>query len=259
MPELIRDEGIVLRRRTFADADRILVIFTRDGGKRSVLARGARRARSRNAAGVDLLTRSELLLVPGRQMAVLAQARSVGLPWPGEDIVRTACGGVLAELVDATLEEGHPEPELYRLVAAARERMADLGGDPRLELALVAFQIASSGGYRPELRHCAGCGKELQDRSGGFVPALGGVVQGGCRELGGDVQPCSAASLRVLRRMEAGDLELLRRLRWTPAMRDEVEAVLLAHLEHHLDRPLKSARILFEFRSLSTSTPRGGT
>ncbi|MGB6770600.1 MAG: DNA repair protein RecO, partial [Candidatus Dormiibacterota bacterium] len=82
MSELVSDEGIVLRRRAYAEADRILVMITRGQGKISVLAKGARRARARNAAGLDLLTRSELLLVPGRGMATVAQARPVGLPWP---------------------------------------------------------------------------------------------------------------------------------------------------------------------------------
>jgi hypothetical protein len=50
--------------------------------------------------------------------------------------------------------------------------------------------------------------------------------------------------------MEAGDLEMLRRLRWSESLRDEVEAILLAHLEHHLDKPIKSARILAEFRGV---------
>lgn len=251
MPELVSDEGIVLRRRTFSEADRILVIFTREQGKLSVLARGARRAKARNAAGLDLLTRSELLLVPGRSMVVVAQARAVGLPWPGSDILRTACGGVLAELVDATLEEGHPEPELYQLIAAARERMADPSRDVRLELALISFQIAALGGYLPELRRCSSCGEELEDRDGGFLPALGGMVQAGCWIAQPGLLPCSSSALRILRRMEAGDLETLRRIRWSDSLRDEVESILLAHLEHHLDRPLKAARILAEFREMA--------
>lgn len=248
MAELVRDEGIVLRRRAFAEADRILVVFTKEHGKLSVLARGARRPRARNAAGLDLLTRSELLLAPGRNLAVVAQARATGLPWPGADIVRTACGGVLAELVDATLEEGHPDPELYQLVSGARERMADPARDARLELALTSFQIAADGGYLPDLRRCAVCRDELADRPGGFLPALGGIVQGQCNQAQAGALPCAAATLRVLRRMEAGDWPLLRRLRWSDALRDQVESILLAHLEHHLDRPLKSARILWEFR-----------
>jgi DNA repair protein RecO (recombination protein O) len=251
VPDLVSDEGIVLRRRTFAEADRILVIFTRDQGKLSVLARGARRAKARNAAGLDLLTRSELLLVPGRSMAVVAQARALGLPWPGSDILRTACGGVLAELVDATLEEGHPEPELYQLIVGARERMADPSCDARLELALTSFQIAALGGYLPELRRCASCGEQLEDRDGGFLPALGGILQAGCWISQPGVLPCSAATLRILRRMEAGDLVTLRRLRWSDVLRDQVESILLAHLEHHLDRPLKAARILGEVREMA--------
>jgi DNA repair protein RecO (recombination protein O) len=249
--ESFSDEGIVLRRRAFAEADRILVVITRDHGKLSVLAKGARRARARNAAGLDLLTRSEFVLIPGRGMAVLAQARALGLPWPGADILRTACGGVLAELVDATLEEGHPDPDLYRLVAEARERMADPAGDPRLELAVAAFQIAATGGYLPELHHCAGCGKDLGDRDGGFLPTLGGIVQGPCWASQPEARPCSAAALRVLRRMELDDQSTLRRLRWSEPLRDQVESILLAHLEHHLDRPMKAARILAELRPSS--------
>ena len=45
---------------------------------------------------------------------------------------------------------------------------------------------------------------------------------------------------------------LLRRLRWSEPLRDEVESILLAHLEHHLDRPLKAARILAEFREVAS-------
>jgi DNA repair protein RecO (recombination protein O) len=223
-------------------------MITREHGKISILAKGARRPKARNAAGLDLLTRSELLLVPGRGMATLAQARPVGLPWPGADIVRTACGAVLAELVDATLEEGHPDPELYQLVQEARERMANPAGDARLELALSSFQIAAIGGYRPELQRCAVCGEELRDRDGGFLPRLGGILQADCWLVEPTALPCSAATLRVLRRMEAGDLATLRRLRWSDLLRDQVEAILLSHLEHHLDKRMKATRILAEFR-----------
>ncbi|MGH7609024.1 MAG: DNA repair protein RecO [Candidatus Dormibacteria bacterium] len=245
----VRDEGIVLRRRTYSEADRVLVMVTRDHGKLSVLARGARRPRARNAAGLDLLTRSEVLLAQGRGLALLTQARPLGLPWPGQDLIRTACGAVLAELVDATLEEGHPDPGLYFLVAGLRERLADPGSDPRAELAWGAFQIAVAGGYRPDLARCALCGEPLADRDGGFLPGLGGVVQGGCWQAHPEALACAAETLRLLRRLEAGDVATLRRLRWTERLRDQTQTILLAHLEHHLDRPLRAARVLAELGS----------
>lgn len=248
VPETFRDEAVVLRRRPFAEADWVLTCITREHGKLGVLARGARRARARNAAGLDLLTRSELMLAPGRGLAVLTQARPLGIPWPGADVIRTACGGVLAELVDAVLEEGHPDPRLYQLTSEVRECMADPRGDPRLELVLAAFTIASLGGYRPELERCVGCDKPLTDSEGEFVARLGGVLQGACREGRPEALPCSAAALRVLRRLEQGDEATLRRLRWSNPLRDQVEAVLIAHLEHHLDRSINSAKVLAQVR-----------
>ncbi|MHB1576683.1 MAG: DNA repair protein RecO [Candidatus Dormibacteria bacterium] len=239
------DEGIVLRRRAFGDADRILVVLTKDHGKLSVMAKGLRRARARNAAGMDLLARSQLQLIPGRSLAVLAQARPIGPIAGAADPVRLACASVLAELVDATVEEGHPEPRVYEILAEASARIGSPAADPRLALALAAFALAAAGGYQPELTICAACGRELENRDGRFVAALGGVVQGKC-ETGAGGLPCAAVTLRVLRRMAVADESTVLRLRWSPQLRDELQAILIAHLEHHLDRPIKAARVLVE-------------
>jgi hypothetical protein len=48
--------------------------------------------------------------------------------------------------------------------------------------------------------------------------------------------------------MAAADEATVRRLRWTNPLRDQVEAILIAHLEHHLDRPMKAARVLADLR-----------
>lgn len=238
----------MLRRRAFGDADRILVVLTRDHGKLSVLAKGLRRARARNAAGMDLLARSRLQLIPGRSLAVLAQARPLGASLSGADPVRLACASVLAELVDATVEEGHPEPRVYEILAEASTRIGVAAADPRLALSLAAFALAAAGGYQPELTTCVACGRELENRDGTFVAALGGVVQGECQVRAPGL-PCGAATLRVLRRMAVADEATVLRLRWQPSLRDEVQAILIAHLEHHLDRPIRAARVLVELSS----------
>jgi DNA repair protein RecO (recombination protein O) len=248
VPASFADEGVVLRRRTYGDADRVLVMLTREHGKLSVMAKGVRRPKARNGPGLDLLSRSQLMLIPGRNMAVLAQARQLGAGLAGNDLVRLSCAGVLAELVDATVEEGHPETRVYDVLAEVAARLDDPSSDARMELAMAAFTLAQLGGYQPELDRCVGCRQPLQDRDGQFVPTLGGVLQDGCSREGALGLPCSASSLRVLRRMAAADEATVKRLRWTDPLRDQVEAILIAHLEHHLDRPMKAARILADLR-----------
>ena len=67
--------GIVLRRTDFGEADRIVQLST-PLGKRTVLARGVRKPRSKLAGGIELLCESEIVLRHGKgQIATLTQAR----------------------------------------------------------------------------------------------------------------------------------------------------------------------------------------
>jgi DNA repair protein RecO (recombination protein O) len=67
--------AIVLRRTDYGEADRIVVLST-PLGKRTVLARGVRKPRSKLAGGIELLCQSEVVLRHGKgQIATLTQAR----------------------------------------------------------------------------------------------------------------------------------------------------------------------------------------
>jgi hypothetical protein len=63
------------------------------------------------------------------------------------------------------------------------------------------------------------------------------------------MQGVSVAALKVLRVAAAGDIALYRRLKLEPSLLEEVEAVLEAQIEHHLDRRLKSLQFLRRMRS----------
>ena len=55
--------------------------------------------------------------------------------------------------------------------------------------------------------------------------------------------------LKVLRLMAAGDIELYRRLKMDARLMGELEMVLEAQLEHHLDRQLRSLKFLRQMRA----------
>lgn len=70
-----RTDAIVLRRTNYGESDRILQLIT-PLGKRSAMARGVRKPRSKLAGGVELLAESEVLLRPGKgDLAILSSAR----------------------------------------------------------------------------------------------------------------------------------------------------------------------------------------
>ena len=70
-------EAIVLRRTNYGEADRIIQ-FSTPLGRRSAMARGVRKSRSKLAGGVELLSLSQVVLRHGRgEISTLVQARMI--------------------------------------------------------------------------------------------------------------------------------------------------------------------------------------
>ena len=71
----LKTEALVLKRTNFGETDRVLSILTTEG-KKSVLAKGVRKERSRLAGGIEMFCLSDVVLHFGRgELAVLTSAR----------------------------------------------------------------------------------------------------------------------------------------------------------------------------------------
>ena len=72
---MVRTEAIVLRRTNYGEADRILQLLT-PLGRRSVIARGVRREKSKLAGGIELFALSDVVINDGKgDLGILTAAR----------------------------------------------------------------------------------------------------------------------------------------------------------------------------------------
>ena len=73
----VRTRAIVLRRTNYGEADRIVQLMTPEG-KRSVMARGVRREKSKLAGGIELFAVSDVVINEGKgELGILTSARLV--------------------------------------------------------------------------------------------------------------------------------------------------------------------------------------
>lgn len=74
-----KTEGIVLKRRNFGEADRILTILSRESGKIIVKAPGVRRIPSRRASHIELLNLCKLTLYSSSKnfMPIVTEAQTL--------------------------------------------------------------------------------------------------------------------------------------------------------------------------------------
>jgi DNA repair protein RecO (recombination protein O) len=238
--------AVVLRKLDYGEADRIYTLLTADHGKVGAIAKGVRRSGSRLASALELFAEVDVLLARGRNLDVITQV--VRLPGPRMEatVDRTAHAALIAELADRVSEERHPLDGLFPLTAGALRELA-VEADPRRASAWFMSAALDLLGYAPQLQACASCQRQLPEAPAGFSAAAGGFLCGDCAPPG--MHPVPVAALKVLRVMSAGGIELYRRLRLDGLLVGEVERVLEAQLEYHMDRQLKSLRFLRQMRA----------
>ncbi len=234
-------EAVILRKVDYGEADRIFTLFTRERGKVPAIAKSVRKAKSRMSGQLDIFAHGQMMLAEGRSMDVVTQFKRITR---GEalsaDLARSAAAAVVVEVADKVLEERHPQPELFALVANALAALADAGLEPRLELADYLMRVLVELGYAPQLEECARCGRPLGEIGLGFSPIAGGVICPSCNASWSVAPRIEARTVKILRVIAAGDRDLFFRLRVDEADIAAVERALEAQLEHHLDRQLKS-------------------
>ena len=97
----LRVEAVVLRHTDWGEADRLLILFTREAGKLRAVAKGARKLRSRKAGHLEPFTRVTLLLARGRDTWIVTQADTVDAHLPiGQDLTRIGYAAYVIELLD---------------------------------------------------------------------------------------------------------------------------------------------------------------
>jgi DNA repair protein RecO (recombination protein O) len=197
-----RTEAVVLKSQNWGETSRIVSVFSRQHGLLKLVARGARRPKSRFGAAFetghvvqavfyrsrssDLHTASEASIAwrpscrdhsPERTRVIAAgleiPLRAAAPETPILALYRNLCS--FLSLVDSTPEAGHPG-------------------------ILLDFVLRSLGnlGYYPTLDSCISCRQEIKDRSAGFSLQSGGLA---CHRCGGgfsDLMPVSLGQVRWL-------------------------------------------------------------
>jgi DNA repair protein RecO (recombination protein O) len=200
----IDSEALVVRMVELGEADVIATLVTREAGKLSVIARGARKGSRRVGGALEPVhTIAVLLEDKGHELVTLKESR----------IVRTRAGVVAnLEALDAAgvalrwarhlFPPRTPEPEGWRILVELLDAL-DFGENaPRKALARAGLALLSAVGYALDLARCVGCGRECPESKPACIdPARGGLV---CRSCGGAVTVLSPDVRRAARALIEG-------------------------------------------------------
>jgi len=240
-------DAVIIGGYDLAEADRIVVFYTKEAGKLRAVADGARRIRSRFGGTLQLFTQGRLVYFerPNRTLHKVNEFAVLRAHQPlREELDRIALGSTLVEALALGVEDEEPFPELYRLAAEGLD-LLEAAGRPAVILHGFFLHLLRLLGYLPELSVCVGCRAPLQHRTpAALSPGRGGLLCPACRPRAGDALPLAPDALGFLRGAGGAPLRLMDRVGLAPAAEREVGTALRAFLQHVLGRPLRSAEFL---------------
>jgi DNA repair protein RecO (recombination protein O) len=239
-------EAIVIRVRDFDEADKVVVLLTREEGKVQAVARGARRPRSRYAAAMQLFMQIKAQLYHGRSLDTLSQVEiDESFRYMREDLERMAYGTYACELMDEMIKERQRNESAYLLLLTTLHLLNAPDMTPEPVRRSYELKLLSILGFRPSLEACVACGSAPgaapQVR---FAPALGGVLCPTCPSEGEVVHRIARGTLETMKRLLDGDIRKAYVTRISGEMAGELDRVLSDYISCRMERKLKSKEFL---------------
>jgi DNA repair protein RecO (recombination protein O) len=181
---LVTTEATILKTYEYSETSKILRLFTRDAGLCSVIAKGARRPKSRFGALLEPFTDgvATFYAKEGRELHTLSgfDLRCERQTLGGQ-LVRYAGAGLLTEIVLRFAPSAGDE-RLFAQLRRGLDRLVEEQGDLERAILEETWQLIERLGFAPSVDFCTVCNEPPPaDQEVHFDLANGGIVCGRCR------------------------------------------------------------------------------
>lgn len=249
---IVKTEAIVLSKMKFRDTSKILRLYTREFGKMSVLAKGARGARSPFRSALEPMNYVAAVIYKkeNRELQLLSQCDVLkSFRHLTEDMEKMSVVMSALELVTIVSHDEERNEPLFLLLRDLLDVVNDETKKPDAALYYFESKLAALLGFRPDLHFCAQCGKKVDEKelagNTRFSVTDDGVVCAECSELS-DAPAISPVAVRIMQRLQEVDsFDAALNIHLTPAVKEEVANALRRHLQRHIEgfRGLRSEEV----------------
>lgn len=242
MAEVIEVTGLVIASGPIGEYDKRVVLLTKELGKISAFARGARKPGSPLMAACESFAFGTFVIYPGRSSYTIEKA-SINNYFRelATDLQGAYYGYYFLELADYYARENENEGEMLSLLYYSLRALLD----KRIPNKLVRYvyelkQLVINGQY-PEFFCCTNCG-QTQNLTG-FSILSNGVVCEQCKNQKG-VMPISPATLYTLQYVVTTKSDRLFSFTVKDEVLSELSAVMHRCMDAYVDRKMKSLDML---------------
>ncbi|MDM5315855.1 DNA repair protein RecO [Fictibacillus sp. b24] len=246
---LYKVEGIVIKTVPYGESNTIITLYTKELGKIGVMARGAKKPKSRFTSITQLFTYGIFVFQKGRGLGTLQQGEALSsFRKIREDLVKTAYAAYLAELLDRHTSEDDLRPDLFGWIKQSLEYI-NHGIDPEVITFLFEMKMMKIAGIVPELTKCVSCHSTEGDFS--FSIREGGFLCERCSYKDPYRMNISKGTAKLLNMFYYLDLARLGNVSLKKETKKELRMLFDAYMDEYSGVFLKSKKFLKQLDDLS--------
>lgn len=239
-----KTKAIIIKQYEVGEADRIIVVFSREFGKLVLKARGVRKILAKLKGHLELLSYTQLEIHQGRSLDTIIGAEAIN-PFKKirQNLRSTSRLYLVLEFLNKILPEGESHSKIFdRLLYLLKS----LDKNKKRRIVVITYfclQALRGLGYYPHFRECVKCRKDLKN-GGNFFDFLGaGTV---CRDCGEEEALISISDQAVifLRFLIENNNISLPKIKVLTRVSAEAYALVERYLETTIDSELKSRKFI---------------
>ena len=242
MGQTILLNGMVLSVMPIGDYDKRLVVLTKERGKITVFARGARRPNSSLLASTNPFVCGEFELFEGKTAynACRISVKNYFRELTG-DIETAYYGFYFLELADYYAVENVEAKDMCNLLYTSLRALTKPVFQNRLVRRIFELRMMVIAGEYPNLFSCVSCG--CREGLNTFHVKRGGMLCGACGALHGGI-PVDASTLYTMQYIVSSPAERLYSFQVTEEVLRCLEWILNEYMDCYIDRDFHSLELL---------------
>lgn len=237
--------GLVINAMPMGEYDKRITLLTKERGKITAFARGARRPNSQLLAATNPFSFGEFELFEGRSTYTLTKAAISnyfrGLAYDPE---AAYYGFYFLEFADYYCQENNDEKEMLKLLYQTLRALESERYDNRLVRAVFELKALAVNGEAPNVFGCLSCGKKEDLYY--FSARRGGILCGECRKMAEDAWRMTESTVYTMQYVIATEIAKLYSFAVSAQVLEELQKMLAGYTRLYINHTFKSLKILQE-------------
>jgi DNA repair protein RecO (recombination protein O) len=240
-----KTNALVLGRFDFRETSLIVNFFTSEFGKISGILKGIREDSRKFASPLETFSLNEIIFykksTTNLHLVSHCDLKDNFYALRG-DISRLGMGSVMMELVDSIMPPEEKNEDVFALTTACLKEL-ETTFNPEKVLTIFKIKILSLSGFEPHFESCLSCGSKIIGESK-FSLSLGGLLCSACFKKDVRARSIFRGTIASILHIQKNDFRVNLNLGLNPQIKRELDAILNAFLNYHLEKELKSQKVV---------------